>query len=67
MKITLDKENDQAYIYIANVIEDGQVEETIPAECPAGSGYVFLDFDSRGRLLGIEITGASKILPDFSP
>lgn len=63
MKLTLDQENNSAYIYLKDGIEDSEVDQTIPAESPAGDGYIFLDFDSNGRLLGIEIIGASIILP----
>lgn len=63
MKLTLDQENNSAYIYLVEKIEDGAVAQTIPAESPAGEGYLFLDFDATGRLLGIEIIGANMILP----
>jgi uncharacterized protein YuzE len=62
MKLTLDRENNSAYIYIVEGIKDGEVSQTIPADSPAGEGYIFLDFDSNGKLLGIEILEASVIL-----
>ena len=58
MKITFDKDADAAYIYLTNspvkssktVCGEGELE-----------GFNF-DFDEGGRLLGIEVLGASKSL-----
>lgn len=62
MKIKIDQAVDAAYIYVVDPIDDGEVVTTIPAESPSGIGYIFLDFDKDGKLLGIEIIGARTIL-----
>lgn len=63
MKIEYDKEVDAAYISFKER-EGGEVcfssNCVQPQECP---GEVNLDFDSGGRLLGIEILHASQVLP----
>ncbi len=64
MKINIDRENNVAYVQLVGNIEKGQVTDTIPADCPAGSGYIFLDFNKEGKLLGIEIVGAATVLAD---
>lgn len=57
MKFEYDKEADTAYIYLEDFIEDGQVKKTIEL-----NDNIILDFDKDGKLLGIEILNASKIL-----
>ncbi len=58
---------DAAYIYVKYPIDRGEAAITVPAEVPAetplGSG-INLDFDRAGRLIGIEILGASQMLGD---
>lgn len=63
-KLTYDREVDAAYIYIAD-IAPGEVANTVTYDDMPTSvhGDVNLDFDRNGKLLGIEILGASKILP----
>lgn len=67
LKSRYDRIADAAYIYVKYPIDDGEVEETVPAEVasetPIGSG-INLDFDREGRLLGIEILGASRMLEE---
>ncbi len=57
MKITYDKEANAAYIYIKYPIKKGEAKKTVPTE--AGP---ILDFDKNGKLLGIEILEANKVL-----
>lgn len=57
MRFEYDKDVDAAYIYLENSIEDGQAEKTI-----ALNDNIILDFDKNGKLLGVEILTASKIL-----
>jgi uncharacterized protein YuzE len=63
MKFNYDPKANAGYITVAQSIAPGEVAVTIPAETPAGEGYIFLDFDKNGKLLGIEILGAQTILP----
>lgn len=57
MKFEYDKEADAAYVYIKYPIKDGEVKKTIEL-----NENIVLDFDEEGKLLGIEILDASKIL-----
>ena len=58
-----DPEVDAAYLAIGGPIADGAVAQTLPIALPADArGELFLDLDADGRLLGIEILGASLIL-----
>ena len=57
MKITYDKEVDAAYVYLVENINDGESERTIQL-----NDNIILDFDKNGKLLGVEILDASKIL-----
>lgn len=57
MKLEYDKQVDAAYIYIEYPIKDGEAKKTIEL-----NNNIILDFDAKGRLLGIEILNASKII-----
>lgn len=65
MRITYDGDADAAYVYLVDRIEAGEVART----CVAGRDSsaldsINLDFDAHGRLLGIEVLGAGRILRD---
>jgi uncharacterized protein YuzE len=64
VKGTYDPSVDAAYIYIADEIGEGQVAKTVPLDPAAINGEINLDFDDAGRLIGIEVLGASKRLPE---
>ena len=57
MKLEYDKEVDAAYIYIEHPIKEGAVKKTIEL-----NEDIILDFDNKGKLLGVEILNASKIM-----
>ena len=57
MKLEYDKEADAAYIYLEYPIKKGQAKNTIEL-----NENIMLDFDSKGKLLGVEILNASKVL-----
>ena len=57
MKLEYDKEVDAAYIYLGSSIKDGEAKKTIEL-----NENIILDFDDKGKLLGVEILDASKIL-----
>lgn len=65
MRITYDGEVDAAYIYLRE-IGAGDVATTVPGWPGTEAFMVNLDFDSDGRLLGIEVMDAStKLPPEF--
>ena len=57
MKIEYDKEVDAAYIYLKTTIKDGEVKETIEL-----NDNIVLDLEEKGKIIGIEILEASKVL-----
>ena len=57
MKFEYDKEVDAGYIYLEYPIKDSGVKKTIEL-----NDNIILDFDEKGKLLGVEILNASKIL-----
>ncbi len=57
MKFEYDKDADAAYIYLEHPIKDGEVKSTIEL-----NDNIILDFDANGKLLGVEILDASKVL-----
>ncbi len=57
MKFEYDKEVDAGYIYVEYPIKDGEAKKTIEL-----NENIILDFDNKGKLLGVEILNASKVL-----
>lgn len=57
MKFEYDKEADAAYIYLVYPIREGQAKSTVELK-----ENIILDFDGGGKLLGVEILNASKVL-----
>jgi uncharacterized protein YuzE len=62
VKITLDPTVDAVYIYLVDEIGAGGVAKTYACDPREVDGEINLDFDSGGRLLGIEVLDASKKL-----
>lgn len=57
MKLEYDEDVDVAYIYFEHPIKAGESAKTIQL-----NDNIILDFDKKGKLLGVEILCASKIL-----
>ncbi|HIH42436.1 TPA: DUF2283 domain-containing protein [Candidatus Woesearchaeota archaeon] len=57
MKLEYDKEVDAAYIYLDQPLKDGEAKKTIEL-----NENIILDFDDKGKLLGVEILNATKVL-----
>ena len=57
MKIEYDKTVDAAYIYLEYPIKEGDVKKTIEL-----NQDIIVDFDSKDKLIGVEILNASKVL-----
>lgn len=64
MKLSYDPSVDAAYIYLAETIGPGEVESTYLCDPLEVGSQINLDFDASGRLLGIEVMGASRRLPE---
>ncbi|MBI2507729.1 DUF2283 domain-containing protein [Candidatus Woesearchaeota archaeon] len=57
MKLEYDKEVDAAYIYIKYPIKEREAEKTIEL-----NEDLIVDFDKNGKLIGIEVLNASKVI-----
>ena len=62
MRITIDEEVDMAYIYLKDKIGFGESNKTIHMD--KGGIEVVFDIDINGKILGIEIFNAFKVLPE---
>ncbi len=63
MRVTYDASVDAAYIQLAGVVGAGGVDFTYGCDPAEVGGMIHLDFDSSGTLVGIEVLGASRMLP----
>ncbi len=61
MKITYDKSADAAYIYLEDRIGEAGISKTYMCD-PKEVGMINLDFNTEGKLVGIEVMDASKRL-----
>jgi len=57
MKIEYDKEADAAYLYLVETIGEGEAVKTIQL-----NDNIILDFDKNGKLIGMEVLNASRVL-----
>lgn len=60
IRITFDRVANAAYLYLRD-IEPGGVAKTVPVD--EAPGMINLDFDAKGRLIGIEVLDAARRLP----
>ncbi len=63
MRITFDRSANAAYIYLVP-IGPGEAATTHDVTPPHARGMILLDFNKAGRLIGIEVLNATRILPD---
>jgi uncharacterized protein YuzE len=64
LRMTWDAEADAGYLHLTDIAPGEAVRQELviaPGE-PTGMGTVVLDFDTQGRLLGIEFLG-KRLLP----
>ena len=59
---TYDPDADASYIYLASDRASGDAVRQQHVHCDGSDGQVILDYDRDGRLLGIELLGASSLL-----
>jgi len=61
MRITFDSSEDAAYVYLASIGKGDSIKTYLcdPLEV---DGQIHLDFDSSGRLIGIEVLEATRLL-----
>lgn len=63
MRITYDPDADAAFLYLIDEIASGQVTRSEMCDLEIREGAVILAWDAEDRLLGIEILGASRLVP----
>jgi uncharacterized protein YuzE len=61
MRVTYDSEANAAYVELGDDVAGGTAVENVVVERP-GRGDIVLDFDADGRLLGVEVIGATQLL-----
>ncbi len=57
MKCEYDKQVDAAYVYLQYPLKEGEVKKTIEVD-----KNIILDYDKTGKLVGVEILNASKVM-----
>jgi uncharacterized protein YuzE len=62
MKTTYDRTVNAAYILLDDKIYFGRVKKIYPCDINKAGGMINLDFDADGRLVGIEVLDASRLL-----
>ena len=62
MKVTYDEVADAAKIYLVSQVGFGEAATSRVCETDLKGGAVVLDFDTEGKLLGIELLGVSNTL-----
>lgn len=62
MRVTHDRDTDMAYVYVKDPIEPGEAVRNIAWPDGENMPAFILDLDAEGRLLGIEVFGASERL-----
>lgn len=65
VQFTWDGEADAGYIALTRVGLGEAVHQRVVANPVADLGEVVLDFDSDGRLLGVEIIGSGQVVDDL--
>ena len=64
MRATYDKRANAAYISLKDDIAAGEARKTYVCDEAEVGDMINLDFDQLGRLIGIEVLGASAMLPE---
>jgi uncharacterized protein YuzE len=62
MRVTFDRAGNAAYIYLKD-IERGESARQHRVDEPHTRGMIALDFDKKGRRIGIEVLDATRALP----
>jgi uncharacterized protein YuzE len=64
VELIYDSDADAAKINLAGATRQGAVEKSHVCDIELANCSVVLDFDAKDHLVGIEILGASRLLPE---
>jgi uncharacterized protein YuzE len=62
MRLTHDSDADAAYLYLVEEIGRGELAKSRIADIAMENAALTVDFDADGRVLGIEVLDASRVL-----
>ncbi|MEV5488099.1 DUF2283 domain-containing protein [Streptomyces bobili] len=65
VRITYDKTADAAYVHFTDPRDEVHSARMYPCDPVDVDGMINLDFDERGRLIGIEVLAARSKLPEY--
>lgn len=63
MRLEYDARIDSAYLFLVDKILPGDAATTLNLDPAEINGHVNIDLDSAGRIIGIEVLDASRLLP----
>ena len=63
MRLEYDAGIDSAYLFLVDKILPGGAATTLNIDPSEINGHVNIDLDSAGRIIGIEVLDASRLLP----
>jgi uncharacterized protein YuzE len=63
VRLVYDSTADAASIYLLDTIQDGGTARSHVCDVEMTGCSITLDFDSEDKLVGIEVLGATKLLP----
>lgn len=62
VRLTYDSVADAAYVYFVDAVGAGEVVRTSASMLELDRSFIAFDFDVDGKVLGMEILGASRLL-----
>lgn len=62
VRLTYDSTADAAYVYFVDTIGAGEVARTVASMLELDRSFIAFDLDVDGKVLGMEILGASRVL-----
>lgn len=63
MRLTYDPQADAAFVYLVDEIGPGQAPRSLICDLEIQEGAVILLLNNDDRVVGIEVLGASRLLP----
>lgn len=64
MRLTYDPEADAAFVYLVDRIGPGEAPRSMICDLEIEQGAVILLFNKDDEIVGLEVLGASRLLPE---